>query len=88
MVGIDLLADGSGILAMDMHQLTFPDQSFDAVFSCHSLEHAYDVSFFRYVVMDETADCYEDNAPWKSLKNNALLSYEASDIGISTFQTP
>lgn len=42
-VGIDLLADGSGILAMDMHRLRFPDQSFDAIFACHSLEHAYDV---------------------------------------------
>ena len=28
---------------MDFHALTFPDAMFDVVFSCHSLEHAYDV---------------------------------------------
>ena len=44
------------------------------------------MSFFRYVVMDETADCYEDNAPWKSLKNNALPAYEDSDIGFRRFR--
>jgi len=27
---------------MDMHALTFADQSFDVIFSAHSLEHAYD----------------------------------------------
>lgn len=49
---------------------------------------ATSMSFFRYVVMDETVDRYEDNPPWKSLKNNALWAYGDSDIGISTFQTP
>lgn len=46
------------------------------------------MSFFRYVVMDEAIDRYEDNAPWKSLRNNALWAHGDSDIGISTFQTP
>jgi SAM-dependent methyltransferase len=41
-VGIDLFSEQSGILVMDMHQLRFPDDHFGIVYSCHSLEHAYD----------------------------------------------
>ena len=41
-VGIDLVATGR-VLEMDMHDLKFPAESFDAVYSCHSLEHAYDL---------------------------------------------
>lgn len=41
--GIDLVSLAPGILPMDMHALTFPNASFDVVFSCHSLEHAYDL---------------------------------------------
>lgn len=38
--GIDLMAS-PGVLEMDFHELDFPDAHFDAVFSCHSLEHAF-----------------------------------------------
>lgn len=48
-VGIDLLASEATIQAMDMHAMAFPDQVFDVVFSCHSLEHAYDA----HVVLKE-----------------------------------
>lgn len=41
--GIDLVAGHPDILPMDFHQLAFPDETFEAVFACHSLEHAYDV---------------------------------------------
>ena len=41
--GIDLVAQDPRIQEMDMHAPTFPDHTFDAVFSCHSLEHAWDV---------------------------------------------
>ena len=41
--GIDLLSMHPEILPMDMHAMTFPDKSFDALFSCHNLEHAYDL---------------------------------------------
>ncbi|MEW5871409.1 MAG: class I SAM-dependent methyltransferase [Chloroflexota bacterium] len=43
--GIDLHSDfaqDSRILVMDMHQMSFPDNRFDLVYSSHSLEHAYD----------------------------------------------
>ena len=43
-VGIDLMGNDDQVLAMDMHALTFPSKVFDAVFACHSLEHAYDVT--------------------------------------------
>jgi SAM-dependent methyltransferase len=42
-VGIDLFSQRDDILVMDMHAMTFPDDSFDVVYSSHSLEHAYDV---------------------------------------------
>ncbi len=41
-LGIDLMSKHSDILVMDMHQMTFPDNSFNVVYSSHSLEHAYD----------------------------------------------
>lgn len=40
--GIDLFSTDKAILQMDMHAMTFPDDHFDVVFSCHSLEHSYD----------------------------------------------
>ena len=42
-VGIDLFRESPDILVMDMHQMTFPDDHFDVIYSSHSLEHAYDV---------------------------------------------
>ena len=41
-VGIDLYDAGPDIVAMDMHDLKFPDGSFDVVYSRHSFEHAFD----------------------------------------------
>jgi SAM-dependent methyltransferase len=41
-IGIDLYAEPPDIIAMDMHKLEFPDNSFDVVYSRHSYEHAYD----------------------------------------------
>jgi SAM-dependent methyltransferase len=40
--GIDLLSQGPDVLIMDMHRMTFPDDSFDVVYASHSLEHSYD----------------------------------------------
>lgn len=40
--GIDLLSQGPDVHIMDMHQMTFPDDSFDVVYASHSLEHSYD----------------------------------------------
>jgi SAM-dependent methyltransferase len=42
-VGIDLFSQREDIEVMDMHDLRFADDSFDVVYSSHSLEHAYDV---------------------------------------------
>ena len=38
--GIDLFASSPEILTMDMHALEFPDDRFDVVYTCHSLEHS------------------------------------------------
>lgn len=43
-VGIDLYSKDERILVMDMHAMTFPDDSFDVVYTSHSLEHAQDVA--------------------------------------------
>jgi SAM-dependent methyltransferase len=42
-VGIDLVSPDPDILVMDMHDMSFDDAVFDAVYASHSLEHAYDV---------------------------------------------
>jgi SAM-dependent methyltransferase len=42
-VGIDVFSQRPDILVMDMHELAFPDDSFDIVYASHSLEHSYDV---------------------------------------------
>jgi SAM-dependent methyltransferase len=41
-IGIDLYSSNPEILIMDMHDLKFPDGSFDVVYSRHSFEHAFD----------------------------------------------
>jgi SAM-dependent methyltransferase len=41
-VGIDVFSDSEDILVMDMHEMTFPDDSFDVIYASHSLEHSYD----------------------------------------------
>lgn len=42
-IGIDLYSEHADIQVMDMHQMTFPDESFDIVYACHSLEHAHNI---------------------------------------------
>jgi SAM-dependent methyltransferase len=42
-IGIDLFSQRDDILVMDMHELSFPDDSFDVVYASHALEHSYDV---------------------------------------------
>lgn len=41
--GIDIFSQREDIVVMDMHAMTFPDDSFDVVYSSHSLEHSFDV---------------------------------------------
>jgi SAM-dependent methyltransferase len=43
-VGIDVFSQREDILVMDMHEMSFPDDSFDVVYASHSLEHSYDVA--------------------------------------------
>jgi SAM-dependent methyltransferase len=42
-VGIDLFSQRDDIRVMDMHELTFADDSFDVIYASHSLEHSYEV---------------------------------------------
>ncbi len=55
-IGIDLFSEDERILVMDMHEMSFDDESFHIIFSCHSLEHARDyeivVSEFVRVAKD------------------------------------
>lgn len=41
-VGIDLQSSSPDIVIMDMHNMLFSDDSFDIVYSSHSLEHSYE----------------------------------------------
>jgi SAM-dependent methyltransferase len=40
-VGIDLVSLSPEILVMDMHDMSFEDHRFDAIYASHALEHAY-----------------------------------------------
>ena len=42
-IGIDLYSTDKDIHVMDMHNMMFSDNSFDIVYSSHSLEHSYDI---------------------------------------------
>jgi SAM-dependent methyltransferase len=42
-IGIDVFSQREDIKVMDMHAMTFPDDSFDVVYASHALEHAYSV---------------------------------------------
>jgi SAM-dependent methyltransferase len=42
-IGIDVFSQRDDILVMDMHDMSFADDSFDIVYASHSLEHSYDV---------------------------------------------
>ena len=43
-VGIDLFSQRADILTMDMHEMSFADDSFDVVYASHALEHSYDLN--------------------------------------------
>jgi SAM-dependent methyltransferase len=57
-VGIDIFSQREDIKVMDMHAMTFPDASFDAVYCSHALEHSYDVER----VVDEIARVAREGA--------------------------
>jgi SAM-dependent methyltransferase len=42
-VGIDIFSQRDDILVMDMHEMSFDNDSFDVVYASHALEHSYDV---------------------------------------------
>ena len=42
-IGIDVFSQRADILVMDMHEMSFEDDSFDVVYASHALEHSYDV---------------------------------------------
>jgi SAM-dependent methyltransferase len=41
-IGIDIFSQRDDILVMDMHRMSFDSDTFDVVYSSHSLEHAHD----------------------------------------------
>ena len=55
--GLDLFSFNDRIVIGDMHKMPFDDNSFDSVYSCHSLEHSWDLdvalSEFKRVVRPE-----------------------------------
>jgi SAM-dependent methyltransferase len=42
-IGIDVFSQRGDILVMDMHEMSFADDSFDVIYASHALEHSYDV---------------------------------------------
>ena len=42
-VGLDLFSSDPRIEVGDMHRMPFEDAAFDLLYSCHSLEHSYDL---------------------------------------------
>lgn len=57
-IGIDVFSQREDIKVMDMHEMTFRDNSFDVVYASHALEHSYDVKR----VVDEVVRVARDGA--------------------------
>jgi SAM-dependent methyltransferase len=55
-VGIDVFSQHEDILVMDMHDMSFSDDSFDVVYASHSLEHSYDVDRVAHEVVRVARD--------------------------------
>jgi SAM-dependent methyltransferase len=55
-IGIDVFSQRADILVMDMHEMTFPDDSFDVVYCSHALEHSYDVGLVAAEMMRVARD--------------------------------
>jgi SAM-dependent methyltransferase len=56
-IGIDVFSQREDIKVMDMHEMTFPDDSFDVVYASHALEHSYDVRRVVDEVVRVARDC-------------------------------
>lgn len=54
--GLDLFSTDHRIVVGDMHKMPFDDNFFDHLYSCHSLEHAYDIK----VALQEFARVVKD----------------------------
>lgn len=70
--GIDLFSENEEILIMDMHDMRFPDNSFDVILSSHSLEHSFNPQrvvseFLRvvrncgFIVIEVPVNCHTAN---------------------------
>src|SRR2546428_8365168 len=57
-IGIDVFSQRADIKVMDMHEMTFPEDSFDVVYASHALEDSYDVDR----VVDEIVRVGRDGA--------------------------
>ena len=55
-VGIDVFSQREDIKVMDMHEMTFPDDSFDVVYCSHALEHSYDVGRVAHEIVRVARD--------------------------------
>jgi glycosyltransferase involved in cell wall biosynthesis len=73
--GVDLISTHPDIRIMDMHHMSFPDNSFDVVYACHALEHAANppaaIDEFVRVVRDKGYIALE--LPTHFIKNNVDL---------------
>lgn len=83
-VGIDLYSEHSFIKIMDMHELSFQDDTFDLVFSSHSLEHSYNpqeaVNEFIRVMKDGGFFVVEVPVNYKVGKADRIDFKESSQI--------
>ena len=55
-IGIDVFSQRDDIKVMDMHAMTFADDSFDVVYCSHALEHAYDVDRVAWEIVRVARD--------------------------------
>jgi len=88
-VGIDLFSHSEDVLVMDMHYMTFENDTYDIIFSSHSLEHAKDYKkvIKEFVRVAKDGAIFVIEVPVKGKGSSAdLWDFESLDNLKSIFQ--
>jgi SAM-dependent methyltransferase len=97
-VGLDLFSEDPRIRTGDMHKMPFRDNEFDALYSCHSLEHSFDVKqaaseFLRvtkpggHIAIEVPVNFQPTSADrWDATSSQRLVDLFGPPVGVVLFE--